>query len=104
MQVASMHFKERASERLGDEVLRANLGKIKGKFVANRKRSLSELDDFEATRDAGRAIRQRALDDLDVWLEKFEASATARGAKVLFAQTPAEINKLVLDIAARHGV
>ena len=104
MQVASMHFKERASERLGDEVLRANLGKIKGKFVANRKRSLSELDDFEATRDAGREIRQRALDDLDVWLEKFEASATARGAKVLFAQTPAEINKLVLDIAARHGV
>ena len=104
MQVASLHFKERASERLNDEVLRANLGKIKGKFVANRKRSLSELDDFEATRDAGRAIRQRALDDLDVWLESFEASATARGAKVLFAQTPAEINKLVLDIAARHGV
>ncbi len=104
MQVASMHFKERASARLNDEVLRANLAKIKGKFVANRKKSLVELDDFEATRDAGRAIRQRALDDLDVWLEKFEASATARGAKVLFAQTPAEINKLVLDIAARHGV
>ena len=104
MQVASMHFKERASERLNDDVLRANLAKIKGKFVANRKRSLSELDDFEATRDAGRAIRQRALDDLDVWLEMFEASAAARGATVLYAQTPAEINKLVLDIAARHGV
>ncbi len=104
MQVASMHFKERANQRLGDEVLRGNLAKIKGKFVSNRKKSLVELDDFEATRDAGKAIRQRALDDLDVWLERFEQSAAARGATVLFAQTPAEINKLVLEIAARHGV
>ncbi|MFO1397044.1 MAG: LutB/LldF family L-lactate oxidation iron-sulfur protein [Burkholderiales bacterium] len=104
MQVASMHFKARAVEKMADEVLQKNMRKMQGKFVANRRNSLSELDDFEATRDAGKAIRQRALDDLDVWLETFEAAATARGAKVLYAQTPAEINKLVLDIAARHGV
>ncbi len=104
MQVASMHFKERAHVKLNDEVLRHNLEKIQGKFVAKRRASLVELDDFEATRDAGKAIRQRALDDLDVWLEKFEQSATERGATVLFAQNPAEINKLVLEIAARHGV
>ena len=104
MQVASMHFKARATEKMADEVLQMNMRKMQGKFVANRRASLVELDDFEATRDAGKAVRQRALDDLDVWLEKFEESATARGAKVLYAQTPAEINKLVLDIAARHGV
>ncbi|MEO8507826.1 MAG: LutB/LldF family L-lactate oxidation iron-sulfur protein [Betaproteobacteria bacterium] len=104
MQVASMHFKERAHVKLNDAVLQKNLGKIKGKFVEKRRSSMVELDDFEGTRDAGRAIRQRALDNLDVWLEKFEKSATARGATVLFAQNPAEINRLVLDIAARHGV
>ena len=104
MQVASMHFKERAHDKLNDEVLQGNLVKIKGKFVAKRRESILELDDFEGTRDAGKAIRQRALDNLDVWLELFERSATERGATVLFAQTPAEINKLVLDIAARHGV
>ncbi len=104
MQVASMHFKERAHVKLNDAVLQKNLGKIKGKFVEKRRSSMVELDDFEGTRDAGRAIRQRALDNLDVWLEKFEQSATARGATVLFAQNPAEINRLVLDIATRHGV
>ncbi|MCC7327406.1 MAG: iron-sulfur cluster-binding protein [Burkholderiales bacterium] len=103
MQVASMHFKERAHVKLNDEVLQGNLRKIKGKFVAKRKASLVELDDFEGTRDAGRAIRQRALDNLDVWLEMFEQNATERGATVLFAQNPAEINKLVLDIATHHG-
>ncbi len=104
MPVASMHFRERAHVKLNDAVLQGNLGKIKGKFVAKRLAAIGELEDFEATREAGRAIRQRALDNLDVWLEMFERNAAARGATVLYAQTPAEINTLVLEIAARHEV
>ena len=73
VQIASMHFKERAREKLGDERLQRNLQKIKSKFVGKRRSAITELDDFEGTRDAARAIRQRALDDLDVWLELFEA-------------------------------
>src|SRR5512144_2472908 len=104
MQVASMHFKETAHVKMQDARLQGNLKKMQGKFVVNRRRSLVELDDFEGTRDAGKAIRNRALDDLDVWLETFEANATARGATVLWAETPAEVNALVLEIAARHQV
>jgi L-lactate dehydrogenase complex protein LldF len=104
MQIASMHFKERAHANMGNAQLQGNLQKIKGKFVAKRRASLVELDDFEATREAARAIRQRALDRLDVWLEIFEKNATARGATVLWAATPYEVNKHVLDIAKRHGV
>jgi len=103
MQIASMHFKARAHEKLGDERLQRNLQKIKGKFVGKRRASIVELDDFEGTRDAAKAIRQRALDDLDVWLETFEANARARGATVLWAATADDINKLVLEIAFRHG-
>src|SRR5438128_4109092 len=104
MQIASMHFKERAHDNMGNAQLQGNLQKIKGKFVAKRRESLTELDDFEATRDAGKAIRQRALDNLDVWLEIFERNATARGATVVWAETPAEINAHVLEIARRDGV
>ena len=104
MQIASMHFKERAHDNMGNAQLQGNLQKIKGKFVAKRRESLVELDDFEATREAARAIRQRALDRLDVWLEIFEKNATARGATVLWAATPGEVNQHVLDIAKRHGV
>src|SRR4249920_3653918 len=104
MQVTSMHFKERAHVKLHDERLQHNLKKMQGKFVAKRRASLIELDDFEGTRDAGKAIRNRALDNLDVWLEIFERNATARGATVLWAQTPADVNSLVLEIAAKHRV
>ncbi|HKW81986.1 MAG TPA: LutB/LldF family L-lactate oxidation iron-sulfur protein [Casimicrobiaceae bacterium] len=104
MQVASMHFKELAHDNMGNAQLQRNLQKIKGKFVAKRRQSLAELDDFEGTREAGRAIRQRALDNLDVWLEMFEKNAAARGATVLWAETPDDVNRHVLAIAERHGV
>ena len=104
MQIASMHFKERAHANMANAQLQRNLRKIEGKFVAKRRESLAELDDFEATREAGRAIRQRALDNLDVWLEIFERNAAARGATVLWAETPADINAHVLEIARRHRV
>ena len=103
MQVTSMHFKARAREKLADARLQGNLAKIKGKFVNKRRSAITELDDFEGTREAARAIRQRVLDDLDVWLERFEASARARGATVLWASSADDINKLVIEIAFRHG-
>ena len=100
-----MHFKETAHVKLHDARLQANLAKLKGKFVERARTSLSEVDDFEGTREAGRAIRDRALEDLDVWLELFERNATARGAKVLFARERRPTStRWCSTIAARHGV
>ncbi len=99
-----MHFRRRAHERLNDRQLQENLVRFKERFVSARRNSLAEVDDFEALREAGRAIRQRGLDNLDSYLEIFERNATARGATVLWAETPADINRYVLDIARRHDV
>jgi len=104
MQIASMHFKARAHDRLHDAQLQFNMRKMKGKFVSLRRAAIVELDDFEGTRDAGQAIRQRVLADLDTWLAIFEENATARGATVLYARTPDDVNALVLAIAERHAV
>ncbi len=103
MQVASMHFVERAHDKLNDRELQKNLGTFKTRFVGARARSITELDDFEGTRDAAKEIRQRVLDNLDTYLELFEENATANGATVLWAETPADVNRLVLAIAARHS-
>src|SRR5260221_3696678 len=103
MHVASMHFKERAHDSLDDALLQVNLQKFRSKFVSKRREAMTELDDLEGTRDAAQSIRQRALNNLDTWLEIFEANATARGATVLWAETPADVNRHVLEIAKRHG-
>ena len=99
-----MHFKANAGAKLADVVLQGNLKNAKYKFVDGRARAITELDDFEGTRDAGRDIRDRVLADLDLWLERFERQATATGASVLWAKDGAEVCRHVVDIARRHGV
>jgi L-lactate dehydrogenase complex protein LldF len=49
-------------------------------------------------------IRNRVLEDLDVWLDIFEMQAKASGAEVLWARDGEEICDLVIDVARRHGV
>ena len=108
MEVRSMHFKSRASAKLADVGLQSNLKKAKGKFVDKRRHAIADFvaqgGDFEALRDAGEELRNRVLADLDLWLEKFETNATARGAKVLWAKDGAEACRLIVDIARQHGV
>jgi L-lactate dehydrogenase complex protein LldF len=104
MQVTSMHFKARAGEKLADVKLQAALKKLQSNFVRGRADRVAELENFEAIRDAGAAIRQRALDHLDLYLEEFERNATARGAVVRWAETAEEANRIVCEIAARHSV
>jgi L-lactate dehydrogenase complex protein LldF len=103
MEVRSMHFKARAAAAVADRALQAKLARAKGLFVEGRRRAVAEID-FEATREASKTIRDTCLADLDLWLERFEQEATRRGARVLWARDGAEIRRLVVDIARRHGV
>ncbi len=103
MQVRSADFKRRAAAALTDAGLQAKLASAKGLFVEGRRRAVQEID-WPATRDAAAAIRDRSIADLDLWLERFEAEATRRGATVLWARDGAEACRLVVEIARRHGV
>lgn len=103
MEVRSIHFKARAAQAAADPQLQAKLASAKGLFVEGRRRAIQDID-FEATRRAGEAIRNRVLKDLDLWLERFEQEATRRGATVLWARDGAEVCRLVIDIARRHDV
>ena len=104
MEIKSMHFKANASAKLADVVLQGTLKHTKGKFVVKRAEAIKELDDLEATRDAAAAIRDKVLDNLDLWLERFEQKAIDTGGTVLWARDGAEVCRLVIDIAKKHGV
>lgn len=103
MQVHSMEFKARAGQKLADQRLQQNLKKLSTKFVSARAEAIQAID-FDATREALKERRNRALENLDVWLATFEEAATKRGATVLYAETTADAAKLVADIARKHGV
>ena len=104
MQLTSYRFKQTARAKLADANLQAALNKLQTNFVKGRADRVAELDNFEAIRDAAAAIRDRALAHLDVYLAEFERNATAHGTVVHWAETTADVNRIVCELAARYGV
>jgi len=98
-----MHFKSRAAAAIADPRLQRGLAKVDG-FARKRSEVVALAPDFELWRAAGTAVRDRVLENLDVWIECFEREATKRGAVVLCAETGEEVAALVLEICARHGL
>ncbi|MGE5490960.1 MAG: LutB/LldF family L-lactate oxidation iron-sulfur protein [Actinomycetota bacterium] len=108
MQSQAMFFRARAAEKVRNPVLQKALEKAKPLFVGKRAKGMESLREdgieFETLRAACKDIRNRVVDDLDVWLEIFEEKARATGAEVLWARDGEEVAQLVVDIARRHGV
>ena len=104
MRVTSMHFKATAKRKLTDANLQAALSKLQTNFVKGRAERVAELDNFEAIRDSAAAVRDRALEHLDVYLTEFERNATAQGTVVHWAETVEDVNRIVCELASRYSV
>jgi len=92
-----------ARETLANAQLRRNLGKATATIRAKRLRAIGELPDWEALRDAGAAIKARAMATLPEQLERLETSVTAHGGVVHWARDGAEANAIVASVARSHG-
>src|SRR6201996_9351281 len=91
-------FKERAHDALNDPSLKTALGRLKTHFALRRSDAAERYGDFEGLRDAGKAIRDHAIANLDTLLETFERSVTARGGQVHWARDAAEARAIILGI------
>ncbi|HET7684291.1 MAG TPA: LutB/LldF family L-lactate oxidation iron-sulfur protein [Marmoricola sp.] len=97
-------FPEAARVALADTQLRANLGHATATIRAKRAAVVAEVDDWEELRTAGAAIKDEVLANLDSYLDQLEESLTRNGAVVHRAHDAAEANRIVADLARRHGV
>jgi hypothetical protein len=96
-------FPASARKSLADDQLRRNIGKATTTIRAKRERAVSELPDWQALRDAGAAIKARAMATLPEQLERLEASVIRAGGTVHWARDGAEANTIVARIAREHG-
>lgn len=101
-----MHFRQRAGRALADVKLQSVMKRFGSGFVDKRAqaRAAFGVELFERLRDEGARIRDRAIENLDVWLLHFEAEAERRGATVLWAKDSAEACEHVLRICREHGL
>ncbi len=96
-------FPRAAEAGLADAQLRANLRLATTTIRGRRAAVVAELPDWEALRDAGAAIRDRALLGLDEALVELEESVRRAGGEVHWARDAAEANAVVTSIVAATG-
>jgi L-lactate dehydrogenase complex protein LldF len=97
-------FPVAAKRALADSQLRHNLGHATQTIRAKRAEVVAELGDWEALREAGRALKERVLRHLDDYLLELEASVQRAGGTVHWARDATECNRIVSDLVASHGV
>src|ERR671936_3065311 len=96
--VTSPRFKENAREALADANLQQALKFVEVNFIARRREVAERLPEFDALRDAARAIKDHTLAHLDLYLEAYEERVRASGGQVHYALTPEEARNLILEI------
>jgi L-lactate dehydrogenase complex protein LldF len=96
-------FPAAAAAALADSQLRRNVGTATATIRAKRAAVVAELPDWQELRDAGAAIKARAMATLPEQLERLEAAVAAAGGTVHWARDAAEANAIVAGIARGHG-
>ena len=96
-------FPQNVHLALGNKRLQSALVRLKTHFSVGRRKSIERYGDFEALREAGRDIRNYALDNLGTLLETFEKNVTSRGGHVHWARDPAEARDIILNILRDAG-
>jgi L-lactate dehydrogenase complex protein LldF len=92
-----------ARRALADTQLRRNLGKATATIRGRRAAVVGELPDWQALREAGRAIKERTLRHLADYLLQLEASVERMGGRVHWARDADECNRIVAGLVTAHG-
>jgi L-lactate dehydrogenase complex protein LldF len=100
----SPSFPERARAALKDSGLHVALERATAQLGARRSTALASLPDADLVRDVARRAKMDLLRDLAGSLERFEEKLVANGVQVHWAETAADANRIVVEIARRRGV
>jgi L-lactate dehydrogenase complex protein LldF len=97
-------FDARAAAAFADEAAVARHDAAVWGLRAKRDAAAAAVPDFEALRERAAAVKDHALDHLDVYLERFEANAQAAGAQVHWAEDAAALRAIASGLLAERGI
>ena len=96
-------FAEAAQSGARELTASANIRDATRTIRAKREEAVAELPDWQQLREAGRAIKERTMRNLDRHLEQLERSVTAAGGAVHWAADAEEANRIVGDLIVATG-
>src|SRR5690606_19258973 len=102
MEIRSREFPKRAVFAIRDANLQQALDRARDGFIGTRAARAAELPEFEQLREEAKNLKNHILENLDFYLEKYEAAVTAAGGHVHWARDAAEARRIILDICKRR--
>ena len=84
----AVRFEDSAKVALANTQLRRNMGKVTQAIRGKRQLVVDEMPDWEALREAGRAIKERTLRHLDTYLLQLEGRSRGPAATSTGRATP----------------
>ena len=97
-------FPMAAKTAMGDTQLRKNVRHATDVIQAKRARVVAEMPDWQELREAGKQIRQHTMENLDFYLEEFEANCTRAGGVVHWARDAEEARRIVVSAGEGESV
>lgn len=104
MTVSNINFYERIEDALQNNQLHKALDISTTRFFTGRYKAIDSLPQADAVRDHARRIRAHTIANLDTYLAQFADAVEKLGGHVHWAQTVAEANQYVVDLAQKRGV
>jgi len=96
-------FPMAARTAMKDGQLRRNVRHATDVIQAKRARVVAEMPDWQELREAGKQIRQHTMENLDFYLEEFEANCTRAGGVVHWARDAAEARQIIVGLVKASG-
>ncbi len=92
-------------ETLANPGLQAAIYSATGRLMEKRKATVGPdvLPDYQDLRDQASALKKHTLDNLDYYLEQFEANVTAQGGKVVWCKDGGEAADFLVRLAEEKG-
>src|SRR3984957_1896823 len=96
-------FPMAAKSALADAQLQRNVRHATDVIQAKRARVVAEMPDWQDLREAGKQIRQHTMENLDFYLEEFEANCARAGGVVHWARDAEEARRIVVALVKASG-
>ncbi len=96
-------FKEKSAVKAADLKHRKTINYNIGKYNAVVPVGMRQFADLEFAREKAKNIKWKALETLDIQLEKFENNLLARGGKVIWAMDTAQACEAILKICRERN-
>lgn len=93
-------YQQTIDAALGDAGLLSAVYTATGRLIAKRQEVVSPgvLPDYQELRDQANAIKRHTLENLDYYLEQFEAQVNARGGRVVWARDGDDVVRFLVEL------